>query len=260
MKSENQFELTVKNLSISFSGLRALSAVSFGVRKGELFAIIGPNGSGKTTIFNCISRIYMPEEGEIRFGEIDLLKLKPYHIPGLGIARGFQNLALFSNLSVLDNLILGRHSLMKSGVLSGAFFFGKALREEIQHRQKIEEIIDFLEMENIRKEIVGSLPLGLQKRVDLGRALAMEPKILLLDEPVAGMNVEETEDIARFIIDVNEELEVTIVLIEHDMGIVMDIADRICVLNFGEKIAEGDREEIKNNPLVIEAYLGKTLA
>jgi branched-chain amino acid transport system ATP-binding protein len=260
MTSENQFVLTVRNLSISFSGLKALSRVSFGVRKGELFAIIGPNGSGKTTVFNCISRIYKPEEGEIKFGEIDLLKLKPYDIPRLGIARGFQNLALFSNMSVLDNLILGRHSLMKSGVLSGAFFFGKALTEEIQHRKKIEEIIDFLEMENIRKEIVGSLPLGLQKRVDLGRALAMEPKILLLDEPVAGMNIEETEDIARFIIDINEELDVTIVLIEHDMGIVMDIADRICVLNFGQKIAEGNREEIKNTPLVIEAYLGKTLA
>lgn len=250
-------QFIVNNLSLSFSGLQALSNVSFEVRRRELFAIIGPNGSGKTSIFNCISRIYTPDQGQIRFGDVDLLRLKPHQIPGLGVARGFQNLALFGNMSVLDNLMLGRHCLMQSGVLTGFLFYGQALKEEIDHRQKIEEIIKFLEMEGIRKALVGSLPLGLQKRVDLARALAMEPKILLLDEPTAGMNVEETEDIARFIIDINEELDVTIILIEHDMGVIMDIADRICVLNFGRKIAEGNPEEIKSNPDVIKAYLGK---
>lgn len=257
MVTPEHIQLAVKDLHISFSGLRALADVSFEVRRGELFAIIGPNGSGKTTIFNCISRIYTPDKGQIQFEDVDLLNLKPHQVPGLGIARGFQNLALFSNMSVLDNLMLGRHCVMRSGVLSSAVFFGKTLNEEIQNRRKVEEIIEFLEMESIRKHMVGSLPLGLQKRVDLARTLAMEPKILLLDEPTAGMNLEETEDIARFIIDINEELDVTIILIEHDMGVVMDIADRMCVLNFGLKIAEGNPEEIRNHPRVIEAYLGQ---
>jgi branched-chain amino acid transport system ATP-binding protein len=257
MVTPEHIQLAVKDLHISFSGLRALADVSFEVRRGELFSIIGPNGSGKTTIFNCISRIYTPDKGQIRFEDVELLNLKPHEVPGLGIARGFQNLALFGNMSVLDNLMLGRHCVMRSGVLSSAVFFGRTLNEEIQNRRKVEEIIEFLEMESIRKHIVGSLPLGLQKRVDLARTLAMEPKILLLDEPTAGMNLEETEDIARFIIDINEELDVTIILIEHDMGVVMDIADRMCVLNFGLKIAEGNPEEIRNDPRVIEAYLGQ---
>jgi branched-chain amino acid transport system ATP-binding protein len=257
METPKHIQLAVNDLHISFSGLHALTDVCFEVRRGELFAIIGPNGSGKTTIFNCISRIYTPDKGQIRFEDVELLNLKPHQVPELGIARGFQNLALFGNMSVLDNLMLGRHSVMRSGVLSSAVFYGKTLNEETQNRRKVEEIIEFLEMESIRKHMVGSLPLGLQKRVDLARTLAMEPKILLLDEPTAGMNVEETEDIARFIIDINEELDVTIILIEHDMGVVMDIADRMCVLNFGLKIAEGAPEEIRKNPRVIEAYLGQ---
>jgi branched-chain amino acid transport system ATP-binding protein len=257
MQTPKHIQLAVNNLHISFSGLQALADVSFEVRRGELFAIIGPNGSGKTTIFNCISRIYTPDKGQIRFEDVELLNRKPHQVPGLGIARGFQNLALFSNMSVLDNLMLGRHCVMRSGVISSAVFYGRTLNEEIRNRRKVEEIIEFLEMESIRKSLVGSLPLGLQKRVDLARTLAMEPKILLLDEPTAGMNLEETEDIARFIIDINEELDVTIILIEHDMGVVMDIADRMCVLNFGLKIAEGTPEEIRNDPRVIEAYLGR---
>jgi len=228
------------------------------VNEGEIVSIIGPNGAGKTTIFNCISRIYTPIEGSISFGGRELLREQASDISKLGIARTFQNIALFSHMTVLDNLLLGGHNQLRSGPLFAGFFYGRALREELALRRKAEEIIDFLEIEHVRKRVVHSLPYGVQKRVELGRALVLEPKLLLLDEPAAGMNVEETEDMARFILDIQEEKGITILLVEHDMGVVMDISDRICVLEFGTKIAEGAPEEIARNESVIKAYLGKT--
>jgi branched-chain amino acid transport system ATP-binding protein len=252
--------LQVQGLTLGFSGLIALDDVSFDANEGELLAIIGPNGAGKTSIFNCLNGVYRPRAGIIRFLDRDLRGLRPHEIAKLGIARVFQNIELFPLLTVADNLMLGRHHLMRAGLISGALWIGPAQREEVRHRRRVEEVIDFLEMQSIRGHPVGALPFGLQKRVQLGRALAMEPKLLLLDEPVAGMNLEETEDIARFVLDVKEELGITQILVDHDMGVVLDIADRVIVLDFGRKIAEGTPGEIRHNPDVTRAYLGQPLA
>ncbi|MBA4394189.1 MAG: ABC transporter ATP-binding protein [Desulfobacca sp.] len=252
------YQLIMEDISLTFGGINALSGVTTGIKKGEVFAIIGPNGAGKTCLLNCINRFYQPEEGKIFFEGQDISRVKPHKIAELGIARTFQNVELFGHMNVLDNIKLGRHVHLQSGFLSGGIYYGKARREELTLRKEIEEtIIDLLEIEPIRKQVVHTLPYGLQKRVELGRALAMKPKILLLDEPAAGMNLEETEDMARFILDINEAWGVTIILIEHDMGMIMDISDRICVLDFGIKIAEGAPEAIRQNEQVIQAYLGE---
>jgi branched-chain amino acid transport system ATP-binding protein len=253
-----EFQLEVQGLFLQFGGVQVLADVSAGVRQGEILAIIGPNGAGKTCLLNCINRFYHPSEGKIIFEGRDITPLRPYRIPELGIARTFQNVELFKGMTVLDNIKLGRHVHLSTGLFSAGFYFGNARRTELALRKEIEEtIIDLLEIEHIRKRIVGTLPYGLQKRVELARALAMKPRLLLLDEPVTGMNLEETEDIARFILDIHDEWGVTIVLIEHDMGVVMDISDRVCVLDFGVKIAEGPPEEIRHNEQVIKAYLGE---
>lgn len=249
--------LELKDVYLHFGGIMALNGVSFDVREGEIFAIIGPNGAGKTSIFNCISGLYTPDRGEVLFRDRDITRLSPSRRAQLGLARSFQNIELFRGMSVIDNLMLGRHIHMRTNLLTGGFWFGKARGEEIRHREVVEEIIDFLEIQDIRKKAVGTLAYGLQKRVELGRALALDPAVLLLDEPMAGMNAEETEDIARFILDINEEREVTVVLIEHDMGVVMDISDRICALDFGERISLGKPGEIQADPKVVAAYLGE---
>ena len=253
----DETQLRIDDVSLTFGGTTALSHVSLEVRQGEILAIIGPNGAGKTSLLNCINGFYRPDRGAIAFEGQQITRLPPYKIAALGIARTFQNIALYTGMSVLDNLMAARHVHMKHGMLAGAIFFGPALKEEVEHRLVVEEIIDFLEMEAIRKRIVGALPYGLRKRVELGRALALEPKLLLLDEPMAGMNVEEKEDMARFTLDIHERRGTTILLIEHDMGLVMDIADRVIVLDFGLQIAEGTPEEVKSNPKVIQAYLGR---
>jgi branched-chain amino acid transport system ATP-binding protein len=257
MEADTMAQLEVQDLHLSFGGLTALNGISLAVDSGEIFAIIGPNGAGKTCILNCICRFYHPDKGKILFEDQDITQLASHRVAELGIARTFQNIELFQGMTVLDNIKLGAHVHLRSGFLSGGFYWGKARNEEVKLRREIEErIVDLLEIQAIRKKIVGTLPYGLQKRVELARALAMQPKILLLDEPMAGMNLEETEDMARFILDINEERRVAIVLIEHDMGVVMDISDRVFVLDFGTKIAEGQPQEIQHNEHVINAYLG----
>jgi len=248
--------LQVQDVHVDFGILKALNGVSLEIQKGEILAIIGPNGAGKTSLVNAINGFYHPSRGHIFFAGQDLTKLRPHQIAALGIARTFQNVALFKGMTVLDNLMVGRNLKMNSLFISQGIYWGLGQKEEIRHREAVERIIDWLEIEHIRKVPAGMLPYGLQKRVELGRALAAEPQLLLLDEPMAGMNLEEKEDIVRFILDANEELGVTIALIEHDMGVVMDISDRVIVLDYGEKIAEGTPQEIRYNERVIKAYLG----
>ncbi|MFC1967033.1 ABC transporter ATP-binding protein [Chloroflexota bacterium] len=269
-EDSRQVKIRIDNLSLSFGGVKALTDISVDIRNDEILAIIGPNGAGKTCLLNCINGFYKPQKGEIYYEEKRITRIRPDRAARMGLARTFQNIELYTGLSTLDNIMAARHIFMKQNILSSALYFGPAQHEEIEHRRTVEDIIDFLEIEPIRKNIVGMLPYGMRKRVELGRALALEPKVLLLDEPMAGMNLEEKEDIARFIIDIFEGQGATyphtpvlrdgvncIILVEHDMGVVMDIADRIVVLDFGRKIAEGTPEEIRNNPQVIAAYLGK---
>ena len=267
--TEKQTIIRIDNVSLSFGGVNALSGVSLDIGTNEILAIIGPNGAGKTALLNCVSGFYKPQTGEIYFEDTRITRRRPDKLARMGIARTFQNIELYTGLSTQDNIMAARHVFMKQNFVTGAIYYGWSRREEVRHRQTVEEIIDFLEIQSIRKQPVGALPYGLRKRVELGRALALEPKVLLLDEPMAGMNLEEKEDIARFILDVYEGQGDTypdtpvlrdgirsIILIEHDMGVVMDLADRIAVLNFGRKIAEGTPAEIQCDEAVIAAYLG----
>ena len=248
--------LTLEHISLAFGGVKALTDVSFDVREHEIRAVIGPNGAGKSSMLNIINGVYHPQQGTITFRGQPRREMDPFQAAALGIGRTFQNIALFKGMSVLDNLMTGRNLKMKCNLLQHAWYWGAARKEELAHRKKVEEIIDFLEIEHIRKTPVGRLAYGLQKRVELGRALAMEPNLLLLDEPMAGMNIEEKQDMCRFVLDVNDQLGTTVVLIEHDMGVVMDISDRVVVLDYGRKIGDGTPDEVRNNPEVIAAYLG----
>ena len=248
--------LDVKNISLRFGGVKALTDISFNVREHEIRSIIGPNGAGKSSMLNCINGVYTPQEGSITFRGQTFSHMNSRQVAEMGVARTFQNLALFKGMSVIDNIMTGRNLKIKSNLLMQALRIGSADREEIRQREFVEHIIDFLEIQAHRKTPVGQLPYGLQKRVDLGRALAMEPQVLLLDEPMAGMNIEEKQDMCRFILDVNDEFGTTIVLIEHDMGVVMDISDRVVVLDYGKKIGDGTAEEVRDNEDVIRAYLG----
>ncbi len=257
MSEHAHTKLHVHDISLSFGGIHALQNVDFKVPQGSITAVIGPNGAGKTSLINSITGFYQPQKGGIVLDGQDISRLPPYKRAQIGISRTFQNIALYTNMTTLDNLMAARHIHMKSNLLTGAIFWGSAQREEIAHRRVVEEIIEFLEMESIRKSTVGTLSYGLRKRVELGRALALEPSLLLLDEPMAGMNVEEKEDMARFILDVHEQQGMTMMLIEHDMGLVMDISDQVVALDFGQKIAEGAPDAIKQNERVIKAYLGQ---
>ncbi|SCY77061.1 ABC transporter ATP-binding protein [Paracoccus tibetensis] len=248
--------MELKNITLRFGGVVAIKDISFDIRQGEIRAIIGPNGAGKSSMLNIISGFYVPQEGEVWFKGERRGPMKPFQVARLGIARTFQNIALFDGMSVLDNIMTGRLNKMKAGFLSQALWWGAAEREEIANREAVEKVIDFLEIQNIRKTPVGRLPYGLKKRVELARALAAEPQLLLLDEPMAGMNVEEKEDMSRFILDVNDEFGTTICLIEHDMGVVMDLSDRVVVMDYGKKIGDGTPSEVRANQEVIDAYLG----
>lgn len=249
-------QLVVEGASLSFGGLRALSNVSLQVEQGELVSVIGPNGAGKTSLLNCISGFYHPSEGRISFESHDLSRATPHQVTKYGVARAFQNIELFTGLTVLENLMLARHSYTRYGLLANVWVYGKAMRVAVENRRKVEDVIDFMELEPHRKKLVGDLPYGVRKRVEVARALALSPKLLLLDEPMAGMTLEEKEDMVRFILDIRAERGTTIILIEHDLGVVMDISDRVYVLDFGQVIASGTPDEVASNPRVQEAYVG----